>query len=99
MRNRTSDLRIPRSEGLGSTPHGDSEFFLCPTLVIKRKNLFPYFFTELKTYHLSYFYLQRLNYVRHHSVLGHISYSPWERELGVVGIKLFRCDVMCCGCF
>ena len=70
MRNRTSDLRIPRSEGLGSTPHGDSEFFLCPTLVIKRKNLFPYFFTELKTYHLSYFYLQRLNYVRHHSVLG-----------------------------
>ena len=60
----------PRSEGLGSTPHGDSEFFLCPTLGIKRKNFFPYFFTELKTYHLSYFYLQRLNYVRHHSVLG-----------------------------
>ena len=66
MKNRTSDLRIPRSEGRGF----DSKFFLCPTLVIKRNNLFPYFFTELKTYHLSYFYLQRLNYVRHHSVLG-----------------------------
>ena len=34
--------------------HGDSEFFLCPTLVTRRKNIFLYFFTELKTYHLTY---------------------------------------------
>ena len=34
--------------------HGDSEFFLCPTLVTRRKDIFLYFFTELKTYHLSY---------------------------------------------
>ena len=31
-----------------------SEFFLCPTLVTRRKNNFLFFFTELKTYHLSY---------------------------------------------
>ena len=48
MRNRTSDLRIP---------HGDWAFFLCPTLVTRRKKIFLYFFTELKTYHVSYFYL------------------------------------------
>ena len=30
-------------------------FFLCPTLLKRRKNIFLYFFTELKTYHLSYF--------------------------------------------
>ena len=48
MRNRTSDLRIS---------HGDSAFFLCPTLVTRRKEIFLYFFTELKTYHVSYFYL------------------------------------------
>ena len=34
--------------------HGDSEFFVCPTLVTRRKDIFLYFFTELKTYHLSY---------------------------------------------
>ena len=39
-----------------------SEFFLCPTLVTRRKNNFLFFFTELKTYHLSYFYLQTLRY-------------------------------------
>ena len=27
---------------------------ICPTLVTRRKNIFPYFFTELLTYHLSY---------------------------------------------
>ena len=48
MRNRTSDIRIS---------HGDSAFFLCPTLVTRRKKIFLFFFTELKTYHVSYFYL------------------------------------------
>ena len=28
--------------------------FFCPTLVTRRKDIFLYFFTELKTYHLSY---------------------------------------------
>ena len=32
----------------------DSVFFFCPTLVTARKNIFLYFFTKLKTYHLSY---------------------------------------------
>ena len=27
-----------------------------------KKNIFLYFFNELKTYHLSYFYLQTLHY-------------------------------------
>ena len=35
----------------GSIPYGDSEFFVCPTLVTL------YFFLSPKTYHLSYFYL------------------------------------------
>ena len=30
-----------------------SEFCLCPTLVTRRKNIFLYFITELKIYHLS----------------------------------------------
>ena len=34
--------------------HGDSEFFVCPTLVKRRKDIFLYFFTELKPYHLSH---------------------------------------------
>ena len=34
--------------------HGDSEFFVCPTLVTRRKDIFLSFFTELKTYHLSH---------------------------------------------
>ena len=38
----------------GSIPNGDSEFFHCPTLVTRRKNIFPYFYTELKTHYLSY---------------------------------------------
>ena len=56
-RNRISDLRIPRSDALpggGLIPHGESEFFLCPTRVRRRKNIFLYFFTELKTFHVSY---------------------------------------------
>ena len=48
---RTSDSAL---QGRGFDSSWDSEFFLCPTLVIKRKNIFPYFYTELKTYHLSY---------------------------------------------
>ena len=30
------------------------EFFFCPTLVTRREKKFLYFFTELKTHHLSY---------------------------------------------
>ena len=39
---------------LSPIPHGDSELFLCPTLVKRRKDIFLYFFTELKTIYLSY---------------------------------------------
>ena len=39
----------------GSIPHGNSEFFPCPTLVTRCKNIFFYFFTKLNTYHLSYY--------------------------------------------
>ena len=60
MRNRTSDLPIPRSDiDALSVNHSDStisevwEFFLCPTRD-KTKYIFHYFFTELKTYHLSH---------------------------------------------
>ena len=52
MRNRTSDLLNSKVWGL--IPHGDSEFFLCPMLFTKQ-NIFLYFSTELKTYHLSNF--------------------------------------------
>ena len=44
--------RNPKVWGLIS--HGDSELFLCPTLVTRRKKILLYFFTELKTYHLSF---------------------------------------------
>ena len=33
----------------------DSEVFLCLMLMTRQKNIFPYFFTELKTCHLFYF--------------------------------------------
>ena len=65
MRNRTPDLRIPSSDALPLS-HRDSTVskskvcyevhFPCLTLV---KNISLYFFTELKTYNLCYFYLQR----------------------------------------
>ena len=38
-----------------SSVMGTSEFVVCPTLVTRRKDIFLYFFTELKTYHLSYY--------------------------------------------
>ena len=38
MRNSTSDLQICALIW-GSIPRGDSEFFLCPTLVTRRKNI------------------------------------------------------------
>ena len=38
----------------GSILHGDSECFLCSTLETRQKNIVLHFFTELKTYHLSY---------------------------------------------
>ena len=50
MRNWTSDLQITYSEGWGSIPHGDSKFF-------SEKSIFLYFFTKLKTYHLSFLLL------------------------------------------
>ena len=36
----------------GIEPHGDSEFFSLSHARDKTKNIFLYFFTELKTYHL-----------------------------------------------
>ena len=36
------------------SPPKDSKFFRCPTLVTIPKNIFLYFFTALKTLHLSY---------------------------------------------
>ena len=88
MRNRTSDLRIPRSDAL-SESHRDSMvsvvyYEVHMTRVLhttrinnvdsvmfvdslshvrdKMKNIFLYFFTELKTYHLSYFHLMIYSY-------------------------------------
>ena len=37
----------------GSIPHGDSEFFLCPTLLTRRKKHLSFFF--YRAHHLSYF--------------------------------------------
>ena len=54
---------------------------LSSTLVTRQKNIFLYFFTELKTYHLSYFYLQTLRY-RHcwsWQYAGHVSYELRNR--------------------
>ena len=50
-KNRTSDFRNPRSDAL---PRGDSESFPLFHARDKTKSIFLYFFTELKTYHLSY---------------------------------------------
>ena len=56
MKNLTSDLWIPCSHAkvCGSILHGDLEFFLYPTLMTRRKNIFLHFFTQPKTYYLSY---------------------------------------------
>ena len=43
-----------------SIPHRDSEVFLCYTLVTRRKTSFSIFFTEIKTYHLSFY----LSYIK-----------------------------------
>ena len=44
----------PRNQKVwSSVPHRDSDFF-CSKLMIRWNNIFLYFFTELKTYHLSY---------------------------------------------
>ena len=46
-----SSIGAPNPKVWGLTPYGNSEFFLfflCPTLVIWRKNIFLYIFTELK---------------------------------------------------
>ena len=50
------------SEGLRFDSSWGLRIFLCPMLVIRRKNIFLCFFTKLKTYHFSYFYLQTLSY-------------------------------------
>ena len=42
-----------------STPHGDSESFPLSHARDKTRNIFLYFFTELKTYHLPYSFLLR----------------------------------------
>ena len=38
----------------GSFPQGESKFFSLSHARDKTKNIFPYFFTELKTYYLSH---------------------------------------------
>ena len=53
MRNWTSDLQ--NLKVWGSIPHGDSEFFFVPCCWKNQILSFLYFFTELKTYHLSNF--------------------------------------------
>ena len=50
-------IRVWNPKVWGLIPHGDSEFFLCPMLVIRQKYLF-YFFTKLKTYHHSYYFIK-----------------------------------------
>ena len=50
---RASECGIRRSEVWFLM--GTQNFLLCPTLVIRQKYLF-YFFTKLKTYHLSYYF-------------------------------------------
>ena len=41
---------------------GTQNFFFVPCSGQKEKNIFLYFFTELKIHHLSYFYLQTLHF-------------------------------------
>ena len=41
---------------------GTQNFFFVLRSWQDEKNIFLYFFTELKTYHFSYFYLQTLRY-------------------------------------
>ena len=50
-------IRVWNPKVWGLIPHGDSEFLLCPMLVIRQKYLF-YFFIKLKTYHLSYYFIK-----------------------------------------
>ena len=64
MRNGTSDLRIPRSDALPTEPQrlygwprSITKFIWHTSYILlgqDEKNIFLYFFTELKTYHLSY---------------------------------------------
>ena len=66
---RASERGIQRSEVrfLMATQN----FFLCPTLVTRRtKNIFLCFFTELKTYHLSYLYLHNIFCLANHLLRG-----------------------------
>ena len=51
---RPSDSMLQRSEVRFLI--GTQNFFLCPTLEKRWKNIFLYFLTKLKTYQLSYFY-------------------------------------------
>ena len=37
---KVSEHRSVESESLGSVPHGNSEFFLCPTFVTRRRKIF-----------------------------------------------------------
>ena len=56
----------------GSIPLGDSEFLSLSHARDKTKDIFLYFFTELKTYHLSLFYLYWVLLVKYRSrVLQH----------------------------
>ena len=54
--------RNAESEGLRFDTSWGLRIFSLSHARDKTKNIFLYFFTELKTYHLSYFYLQTLRY-------------------------------------
>ena len=54
--------RSAESEGLTLDSSWGLRIFSLSHALDKMKNIFLYFFTELKTYHLSYFYLQTLRY-------------------------------------
>ena len=56
--------RLSKSDIFWMGPKKDSmeHICLCLTLVTRRRNIFLYLFTELKTYHLSFFYLQTLRF-------------------------------------
>ena len=55
LRGLVVEHRRAESEDLRSDSHGDSEFFLCLTLVTRRKkNFFLYFFSGLKSNHPSH---------------------------------------------
>ena len=63
----------------GSIPRGTQNFSLIPRSRKDEKN-FLYFFTELKIYHLSYFYLQTSNFNANMQNIRRMFYSSGRKE-------------------